>query len=220
MIPSEIGFLTILSESSAVALAPSPDDCCRVFDCTLMLVVISHSAAWLDLDTNSLMGTIPSEIQFLTSLSESNIVWLLAVKICCRHVFHWTLMLARHFSFDTAQLDLSSNSLTGPIPSEIKFLTRLSESSIVWFSCRVDCGHVFHWTLMLVVIFHSTGYLYLYDNSLTGTIPSEIGTLTKLSESSIVWLLVVTIVVVFFIVLSCASSFFILQLSCLSQEIV
>ena len=45
--------------------------------------------------------------------------------------------------------------------------------------------------------------LYLSDNSLTGSIPSEIALLTNLGESSVVWLLVVTIGVVFFIVLSC-----------------
>jgi hypothetical protein len=46
----------------------------------------------------------------------------------------------------------------------------------------------------LLVIFHSTDDLYLYDNSLTGTIPSEVGLLMKLSELSVVWLLVVMIV--------------------------
>ncbi len=37
----------------------------------------------------------------------------------------------------------------------------------------------------LLVIFHSTAYLDLSVNSLMGTIPSEVGLLTKLSESSI-----------------------------------
>jgi hypothetical protein len=44
------------------------------------------------------------------------------------------------------------------------------------------------------VIFHSTVDWDLSDNSLTGTIPSEVGLLSKLSESSVVWLLVVMIV--------------------------
>jgi hypothetical protein len=50
----------------------------------------------------------------------------------------------------------------------------------------------------LLVIFHSIDYLDLSINSLTGTILSQIGLLTKLSESSIVRLPVVMIVVMFF----------------------
>ncbi len=46
----------------------------------------------------------------------------------------------------------------------------------------------------LLVIFHSTAWLSLSGNSLTGTIPSEVGLLTKLGKSSVVWLLVVMIV--------------------------
>jgi hypothetical protein len=46
----------------------------------------------------------------------------------------------------------------------------------------------------LLFIFHSTAELDLANNGLTGTIPSQIGLLTKLSESSVVWLLVVMIV--------------------------
>jgi hypothetical protein len=41
---------------------------------------------------------------------------------------------------------------------------------------------------------HSIANLYLYNNSLTGTIPSQLGLLSNLCESSVVWLLVVMIV--------------------------
>jgi hypothetical protein len=46
----------------------------------------------------------------------------------------------------------------------------------------------------LLVIFHSTAGLALSWNSLMGTTPSQIGLLSNLSESSVVWLLVATIV--------------------------
>jgi hypothetical protein len=67
----------------------------------------------------------------------------------------------------------------------------------------------------LLVIFHSTAELYLSENSLKGTIPSQIAVMSNLCESSVVWLLVVMIVLscVFFIVLSCLLVIFILQLT-------
>jgi hypothetical protein len=69
---------------------------------------------------------------------------------------------------------------------------------------------------MLACHIHSTVRLYLYDNSLTGTIPSEIALMSNLCESSIVWLLVCNDLCchVFFIVLSCVLVIFILQLCC------
>jgi hypothetical protein len=64
---------------------------------------------------------------------------------------------------------------------------------------------------MLAYHIHSTAYLDLWDNSLMGTIPSEVGLLTKLSESSIVWLLVAMIVLSLYS--HACLSFFILQLT-------
>jgi hypothetical protein len=43
--------------------------------------------------------------------------------------------------------------------------------------------------LFLLVIFYSTAFLSLSSNSLTGTIPSKVGLLTKLSELNVVWFL-------------------------------
>jgi hypothetical protein len=70
----------------------------------------------------------------------------------------------------------------------------------------------------LLVIIHSTDTLVLYNNSLIGTIPSEVGLMSNLGESSVVWLLVVMFVLscVFFIALSCLLVIFILQLRCIS----
>jgi hypothetical protein len=69
------------------------------------------------------------------------------------------------------------------------------------FALSADCGCAFHCTLMCVIIFHSTAELDLCCKSLTGTIPSEIGTMAALSESCVVWLLVLMIGVVIFIIL-------------------
>jgi hypothetical protein len=47
---------------------------------------------------------------------------------------------------------------------------------------------------MLACHTHSIAALYLFDNGLNGTIPSQIALMSNLCESSIVWLLVVMIV--------------------------
>jgi hypothetical protein len=123
----------------------------------------------------------------------------------------------------TDALDLSENSLTGTIPSQIALLSNLCESSVVWLLVVMIVLCVFFIVLScLLVIFHSTDYLWLYNNSLTGTIPSQIALLSNLGESSVVWLLVVMILLscVFFIVLSCLLVIFILQMSCISPTII
>jgi hypothetical protein len=66
---------------------------------------------------------------------------------------------------------------------------------------------------MLACHIHSTAYLSLSYNSLTGTIPSEVGLLSKLSKSNVVWLLVVMIVLCFSLYSHACLSFFILQLT-------
>jgi hypothetical protein len=137
---------------------------------------------------------IPSQIALMSNLCESSVVWLLVVMIMLC-VFHCTLMLACHIH-STADLDLYANSLKGTISSQLAMMPNLCESSIVWLLvCNDLCCHVFFIVLScLLVIFHSTDTLILYSNSLTGTIPSQLGLLTKLSKLSVVWLLVVMIV--------------------------
>jgi hypothetical protein len=109
----------------------------------------------------------------------------------------------------------------GMIPSEVGLLSNLGESSIVWLLVvMIVLSCVFHCTLMLACHIHSTAGLYLYDNGLNGTIPSEVGLLSKLSESSVVWLLVVMIVMCFSFYSYACLSFFILKMTCLSPAIV
>jgi hypothetical protein len=62
------------------------------------LLVIFHSTAELYLYNNSLTGTIPSQIAFMSNLIECSVVWSLVVMIVLC-VFHCTLMLACHFLF-------------------------------------------------------------------------------------------------------------------------
>jgi hypothetical protein len=93
-------------------------------------------------------------------------------------------------------------------------------SLLLFGCCHDDCGRVFIVFSCLLVIFHFTAWLDLDRNRLKGNIPNQIGFLTILGESSIVWWFVVTIFVMFFISLSCSSSFFILQLLWISGVIV
>ena len=173
----------------------------------LCLLVIFHSTDNLDLSVNSLTGMILSEVGLMFYLRESSVVWLLVVMILVSCVFHCTLMLAFAIFHSTDGLYLSGNSLTGTIPTEILLLSNLGESSVVWLLVvMIVLSCVFFIVLScFLVIFYSTAGLGLYDNSLTGTIPTEIALLSNLCESSVVWLLVVMIVLscVFFIVLSC-----------------
>jgi hypothetical protein len=206
-IPSEIVLLSKLSESSVVLLLVVMIVLSCVFHCTLMLACHIHSTAELSLSQNSLTGTIPSEIVLLSKLSESSVVLLLVVMIVLSCVFFIVLLCLLVIFHSSARLDLSINSLTGTIPSQIALMSNLCESSVVLLLVvMIVLSCVFFIVLScLLVIFHSTDELSLRYNNLIGMIPSHRGLRTKLSKSSVVWLLVVMIVLlrVFFIVLSC-----------------
>jgi hypothetical protein len=117
-------------------------------------------------------------------------------------------MLVIFHSTDT--LELSGNGLTGRIPSQIALLSNLCESSVVWLLVvMIVLSCVFFILLScLLVIFHSTAYLGLFFNRLTGTIPSQIALMSNLCESCVVWLLVVMIVLSCFSLYSHASCHF------------
>jgi hypothetical protein len=132
------------------------------------LLVIFHSTAALYLYDNGFTGMIPSQIALMSNLGESSAVWLLVVMIVLC-VFHCTLLLACHFFYSTAVLDLSDNSLMGTIPSQIALMSNLCESSIVWLlvvMIMLPC--VFHCTLMVACHIHSQDLLDLFSNNFKG----------------------------------------------------
>jgi hypothetical protein len=164
------------------------------------------------------MGTIPSQIALLSNLSESSVVWLLVVMIVLSCVFFIVLSCMLVIIHSTDGLDLYNNSLTGKIPSEVGLMSNLGESSVVWLLVvMIVLSCVSHCTLMLACPIHSTAYFVLDSNSLMGTIPIEVGLLSKLSELSVVWLLFVMIVLscVFHctLILACHFSFYRLLVS-------
>jgi hypothetical protein len=79
----------------------------------------------------------------------------------------------------TGTLDLSYNGLSGSIPSELGSATMLSKSHL----CTVQA--VF-WDVLINALFKPSmpsGSLSLNANKLTGQVPSELGSLSRLSTS-------------------------------------
>jgi hypothetical protein len=195
-IPSQLWLLSKLSKSSVVWLLVVMIVLSCVFFIVLScLLVIFHSTADLVLFVNSLTGTIPSQIALMSNLCESSVVWLLVgmFVLSCVFIVLSCLLVILH---STVSLDVSFNSLMGTIPSQIAMISNLCESSVVWLLVvMIVLSCVFFIVLScLLVIFHSTATLWLDSNSLTGTIPSQIASMSNLCESSVVWLLVVMIV--------------------------
>jgi high-affinity K+ transport system ATPase subunit B len=87
-----------------------------------------------------------------------------------------------------AVLNLDENHLTGTLPSNIGSLAALSESSEVWLSF-MTIKVIFSYTGLSFLI--HTAALSMSGNSLRGTIPNEITSLTLLSKFYVVWFLVV-----------------------------
>jgi hypothetical protein len=117
------------------------------------LFVIFHSTDALYLYDNSLTGMIPSQIALMSNLCESSVVWLLVVMIVLSCVFFIVLSCLLVIFHSTAALDLSGNSLTGMIPSQIALMSNLCESSVVWVLVIIIVLRVFHCTLMLACHF-------------------------------------------------------------------
>jgi hypothetical protein len=101
----------------------------------------------------------------------------------------------------------------GIIPSQIALLTKLGKCNVIWYfvvMIVVMCVSLYSHACIFS-FFIPSDLLDLYDNSLTGTIPSQIALMSNLGESSVVCLLVVIIVLCVFhctLMLACHFSFY------------
>ena len=163
---------------------------CSCLSCNLIL----NSTATLDLSYNTLTGTIPSEIGLLSNLSESCCCFLLSP--ICPDMYVCSCLSCNLILNSTATLDLSFDTLNGTIPTEVGLMKNLGKTY-----CRLlllpICPDMYVCSLLFcVLILHYIEYLFLgintlsgnsfsgtVSNTLTGTIPSEIGLLSYLSES-------------------------------------
>ena len=125
----------------------------------------SASVTQLSLMSNSLTGTIPSELGNLTNLTWLNL---------SRNSLSGGIPGELGNLTNLEQLNLSDNSLSGSIPRELGSLTNLEELNLYGNSLSgnipAELGNL-----------SNLKYLWLAVNSLTGSIPSELGNLALLS---------------------------------------
>jgi len=123
----------------------------------------------LDLDYNSLTGTLPSEIGLLSNLNTINLN---------NNSLTGTLPSEIGLLSNLNTIDLGDNSLTGTLPSEIGLLSKLN---------TIDFRGILNYDSLTGTLPSEIGLLSnlthidLWDNSLTGTFPSEIGLLSNLN---------------------------------------
>jgi hypothetical protein len=105
----------------------------------------------------------------ITKLGKCNVIWYFVVMIVVMCISLYSHACVFSFFIPSDLLDLYDNSLMGTIPSQIALMSNLGESSVVWLLVVRLCCHVFFIVLScLLVIFHSTDYLDLYDNNFMG----------------------------------------------------
>jgi len=132
--------------------------------------LLTSMTSHLYLNSNSLTGTIPSEVGLLSSMT--SVLYLDTNRLTGTipsEIGLLTLMSSGMF--------LTKNSLTGAIPSEIGLLTSMTGflklySNSLTGAIPSEIG----------LLTSMTGFLKLYSNSLTGAIPSEIGLLTSMTS--------------------------------------
>ena len=102
--------------------------------------------------------------------------------VLVRHAFIIHLLCIR----SAAELNLQENLSVGMIPSEIGLLTNLSKLCLVWNGRFIKPPLVLSHSLCASVCL--TGELTLSNSGLTGTIPIQIGLLTRLGGYHILFI--------------------------------
>ena len=154
------------------------------------------------LSDNSLSGAIPSELGQLSSLTWMFVVYfdsdtnysILNWYLIIHSLFWWminiplSLLLFWYF-----YRLLSDNSLNGSIPSELGQLSSLTRMFVVYFDSDTNYSilnwyliiHSLFWWMInipLSLLLFWCFYRLLYNNSLSGSIPTELAQLLSTTE--------------------------------------
>ena len=155
-IPTELGLLTKLSTlnlSNNTLSGTIPKE----------LVLLTELSV-LSLYNNTLTGTIPTELGVLTDLG------ILSVNL---NTLAGSIPTELGLLTELSNLFLGNNTLIGSIPTEVGLLTQLS---------RLEVSHnVFSLTIPSEIgLLERLEWLSINDNALSGSIPTEMGLLTSL----------------------------------------
>ena len=168
-IPFELGNL---SHVTILYVSLLPHICSLSF-VVLFLVFLNHNSNNRWLNINLLTGSIPSE---LGNLSNLTILYVsLLPHICSLSFVVLFLVFLNHNSNNRR---LSSNDLTGSIPSELGMFSSLT---FLYVSLLPHICSLSFVVLFFVFLNHNPNNRALDENLLTGSIPSALGNLSSLS---------------------------------------
>ena len=168
-IPSELG---MLSRSTVLYVSLFPHICSLSF-VVLFFVFLNHNPNNRALDDNLLTGSIPSELGNLSSLA---VLYVFLFPHICSLAF--VVLFLVFLNHNSNNRWLSTNDLTGSIPSELGMLSALVD---LYVSLLPHICFLSFVVLFLVFLNHNFNNRWLSTNDLTGSIPSELGNLSNLT---------------------------------------
>ena len=115
------------------------------------------------------MGTIPTELRHLRSLSELFVLKFISNKI------NIIFILMHLFVFFIERIDFGDNDLTGTVPTQLEHLTRLE-------TLYLEGDKLSRTILLEIGIMNKLQYLALQQNNLSGSFPFQIVDATELKE--------------------------------------